>query len=488
MQRHLPAPIAPPKGLAGVLEGYIYEPGAILDTSKFPPSMVLLNVYDVSDSDLFTRINRVTTANNNILVGGVFHAGVEIYNKEWCYGVTEYGRSGVAAVHPRTHPQHTYRCTVPLGATKITDEDAEVLLERLSQEWPGHEYDLIHHNCISFCNALLRELLPGGRVPGWVDRAMRTAGFIDHTSRRVREETHQAAEVVRTISADIEQKARTLTASEALDMAQRNSEKLVEKAGEGVNVLRSSLWEWGEGLQRGIEEQTQDLPPEIGQKAELVRRKTQEIGDELGEKAQAFGASLWQWGQDLQTKSVWGLADEASSNLQSSVASLVENTPMSGYSMPSAPRPKLETKGLLDDEDDDLLLAPMRDDSNMGLIRTAEEQSLQQGLLAEVDDDDCVDLIGISAALQDHSSNSAVVEAPLEWSSPPIIPSAIAPEPVDAVPVAAGTEPIWDLLSPESHVVYGHIDVETEVSVPLFDNAGPAKSKDPFDNVDLLGY
>merc|ERR1719482_1989568 len=99
-----------------------------------------------------------------------------------------------------------------------------------------------------------------------------------------------------------------------------------------MNVLGSNLLEWGEGLRSSAERGLDDQ--EIQQKAELVRRKTQESLDEIGEKAQAFGASLWQWGQGLQGKSVWDVANETSANLQASVNSLVEGP---STSMPSAP-------------------------------------------------------------------------------------------------------------------------------------------------------
>eukprot|EP00971_Amphidinium_carterae_P104966 2078564-Amphidinium_carterae.1 len=118
-----PRPIAPPRGLTGILDGEVYEANAPLDVSKMPKSMVLVNVYDVGDSELLQSINKVTTASNNILVGGVFHAGVEVFGAEWSYGFCEGYRTGVCAVHPRMHSQHNYRTTVPMGETSLTEEE-----------------------------------------------------------------------------------------------------------------------------------------------------------------------------------------------------------------------------------------------------------------------------------------------------------------------------------------------------------------------------
>mmetsp|Transcript_14451 Transcript_14451/g.23061 ORF Transcript_14451/g.23061 Transcript_14451/m.23061 type:complete len:460 (-) Transcript_14451:30-1409(-) len=428
-----PCPRAPPKGLAGIWEGYEQEPNSILDTSAFSERMVLLNVYDVSDG-AFERINKITTANNNILVGGVFHAGVEVYGKEWCYGVTEYGRSGVCAIYPRSHPQHTYRCTVPIGETPLKEEEVVEICRQLSQEWLGHEYDLIHRNCCSFCNVMLKDIVPGGRNPGWVDRAARAGATIDILSKKVVEEMPvQASETIKSLKRE---SLKTLDAAreesaKALEAARVESEKLAEKASQHMNILGerlsssslgTSLWEWGEGLrataQRGLEEQ--EIPPEISEHAQALRRKSQAFGDEVGEKAQALSSSLWQWGQNLQASSVWGLAEEATTNLQASVSSLVDGKTASSSSFPA---PQISTKGLLE-EDDDLLLDSggysAEDPDSLGLIKSAEEKHLKQGLLEEEDEDEdnLLDVRDAATAKKEIAGSLPIVEAPLEWSSP----------------------------------------------------------------------
>lgn len=480
-ERYKPPAIAPPKGLTGLIEGYQYEPGSVMDTSSFPSGMVLLHVYDVSDGDLFTKINNVTTAGNNVLVAGVFHAGVEIYGKEWCYGVTEPGRSGVAYGEPRTHPQHTYRCTVPLRPTELSEQRVTEVLSRLAGEWPGSDYDLIHHNCISFCNALLRELIPDGRVPGWVDRGMRAAGFIDKTSKKVSQDAEYAKQVMRSMSTDLEQKVRGLGESsvdENLEVARKQSEELAAKASDHFNWLAASA-------QKSWESQSQELPPEVGEKAELVRRKTQE-----------FGASLWSWGQDLHSQLSTG---EATSNLQASLASLAEKTGFEAPGAQMAPVTGVSTKCHLD-EDDDLLIGNHEHgerDGGMGLIRSAEASSMKRGLLdddEEDEEDKGTDLIGLAAALKESNSSGYATGASATASAA----SAVAPTPQkeEAKP-AASTGDIWDMLGPadehKSHTKYGTVDANPE---PWFDKdpshaARPKavveqKPVDPLDGLDLL--
>lgn len=134
---------------------------------------------------------------------------------------------------------------------------------------------------------------------------------IGSTAEKVLEEAHQSVQQVLGPSG-----------VEALDNVQKSSAELAEQASEQINVLGNNIWEWGEGLrtsaQRGLEEQAQDLPSDIGETFEQMRRNTQEIGDGFGAKAEAVSASWWQTIDIFQAK-----AAEASSNFQASVDSLV---------------------------------------------------------------------------------------------------------------------------------------------------------------------
>lgn len=162
------------KGLAG---SNTSEP---LDTSQYPDNTVFVNIYDLGNDDLGKMINKVSTLNDAVMVGGVFHAGIEIYGYEWSFGRIEVG-SGVWRTLPRMEMGHQYRATMPLGSTKLSSMQVWEVLQRMGNEWPGLSYDLLRRNCLSFCNAFCEEL--GVRqIPGWVDRAPRAASAVLDTT------------------------------------------------------------------------------------------------------------------------------------------------------------------------------------------------------------------------------------------------------------------------------------------------------------------
>jgi len=168
------------KGLAGFFDTTA-SANESLCTSELPVNIVLVNIYDLGSDDLGKTINQITTMNDSLMVGGVFHAGIEVYGYEWSFARIEDECSGVWRTMPRMEMGHKYRGTMPLGSTKLSQAQVWTLMHRLGKEWPSAEYDLLRRNCLSFCNALCEEL--GVRsIPGWVDRAPRAASAVLNTT------------------------------------------------------------------------------------------------------------------------------------------------------------------------------------------------------------------------------------------------------------------------------------------------------------------
>jgi len=130
---------------------------------------VKLNIYDLSEdwllaNDLFQEVAEL---------GGAFHAGVEIYGREWTFS-----SEGVSCSWPRENDVHVYRQTIEIGATKYDPAEIAVILEdEMSRKWDGDSYDLLGKNCCSFSRSFCKRLT-GGNIPDWVDRLPRVLNAV----------------------------------------------------------------------------------------------------------------------------------------------------------------------------------------------------------------------------------------------------------------------------------------------------------------------
>lgn len=343
------------KGITGLLENV----GGRRVEEQVQHNTVLLNVYDVSDSDVIQRVNRIFTADDNVLAGGVFHAGVEVYGKEWCYGATVPGRSGVGAVKPRLHPQHRYRATVHMGNTEKSPEEVNRILVCMASEWPGSEYDLIHHNCLTFCNVLLGEL-GLRRIPGWVDRAARAASQVDNVVKAVRsisadEVSSQAEETLQTLRRD---------SLAALEAAKGGTQKFLERA----------------------QEQAQQPLSEVSE----IGAKATELAGRAQEQLQSVGASLWQWGQNLQeTVGISEAASDIGKKAEDNWQSFSDSLRTWGETVTKDLKQTLEgTKGKPGNPAGGGYhsASPGDERGTAGLIKAQEASLLKQGLLDEDED------------------------------------------------------------------------------------------------------
>jgi len=131
------------------------------------PNAVFLNVFDLASA---LSIPNAVLCNTVISTVGAFHAAVEVYREEWSFYRTPNPSScGVCkSMRPRHHPVHVYRQSINLGQTTLKDWEVRYLIRGvLASKWPGSRYDLLHQNCIHFCDELLLSL--GVKpVPNWV--------------------------------------------------------------------------------------------------------------------------------------------------------------------------------------------------------------------------------------------------------------------------------------------------------------------------------
>ncbi|EEA06476.1 uncharacterized protein CMU_009680 [Cryptosporidium muris RN66] len=141
-----------------------YQLSKVLDESnenEISNNTVILNVYDLdSISGSFNRLTRIFEL-------GAFHAGVEVYGIEYCYGLTTDGSSGLTVNMPRQHPTHIYRESITMGRTKYTRNEVKLLITRLKYKWPGSEYNIFRRNCLNFADEFC-QILEVGTIPNYV--------------------------------------------------------------------------------------------------------------------------------------------------------------------------------------------------------------------------------------------------------------------------------------------------------------------------------
>mmetsp|Transcript_49726 Transcript_49726/g.144274 ORF Transcript_49726/g.144274 Transcript_49726/m.144274 type:complete len:244 (-) Transcript_49726:72-803(-) len=144
------------------------------------PTPVTLQIYDAGGTEMVKNVNTLLRA-----VGtGAFHTGVEVYGKEWSFGFTNDGSSGIFSCPPRCCKTHAYRESVAMGETDFSQLDVEALLLELAGHWRGGHYDVLRRNCTHFSEEFLRKL-GLGPVPTWVGNIALAGRTVDLGIQRV---------------------------------------------------------------------------------------------------------------------------------------------------------------------------------------------------------------------------------------------------------------------------------------------------------------
>ncbi|XP_060663019.1 deubiquitinase DESI2 [Drosophila nasuta] len=143
----------------------------LLPLSEYNREPVILNVYDLFN------VNEFGAARIGL---GIFHTGIQVYDKEYTYGGHSYSNSGIFEIMPRTAEielgEHFhYRESIQLGYTQFTRDEVMRIVEQLGCQFTGNSYHLTSNNCNHFSDAMSR-ILCGQQIPKWINRL---AYFID---------------------------------------------------------------------------------------------------------------------------------------------------------------------------------------------------------------------------------------------------------------------------------------------------------------------
>lgn len=124
---------------------------------------VLVRVYDLGQT-FWTRLHNQMTKSY-----GAFHTGVEVYGREWCFGMTfDDFSTGITSNAPAQNPDHTFRETLSMGYTSLSPREVAQLLDGMKHEWKGKNYNVLSKNCHHFSDAFSAEL-GVAKLPAWIN-------------------------------------------------------------------------------------------------------------------------------------------------------------------------------------------------------------------------------------------------------------------------------------------------------------------------------
>mmetsp|Transcript_14032 Transcript_14032/g.30470 ORF Transcript_14032/g.30470 Transcript_14032/m.30470 type:complete len:313 (+) Transcript_14032:104-1042(+) len=140
---------------------------------------VFLNVYDLGTKPRTQVLNQIL----RMMGSGAFHTGVQVYGREWSYrGAMRHG-TGVFCCAPQGCDSHTFRESVFMGDTFLSERQVVIIIHQLEAQWLANQYSLLRQNCCHFCDALCNQL-GVGEIPQKVKNLAQTgAAFEEKVTR-----------------------------------------------------------------------------------------------------------------------------------------------------------------------------------------------------------------------------------------------------------------------------------------------------------------
>ncbi|KAJ8604588.1 hypothetical protein CTAYLR_007637 [Chrysophaeum taylorii] len=133
--------------------------------TKYPPGLVILNVYDVVDHPFHYEVAKMLTL-------GIHHTGVQVGNREFSFTL-----EGIVITEPRPPMVRCKLTSSEVQTRSASPETVQRALAKLQFEFTPLTYDPLHRNCNHFSAALI-SMVAGTSLPGWVNRAPTMAGML----------------------------------------------------------------------------------------------------------------------------------------------------------------------------------------------------------------------------------------------------------------------------------------------------------------------
>jgi len=136
---------------------------AARDPDRVYRERVLVRVYHLNKTVITRALNR------NLKSYGAYHTGVEVYGREWSFGMTfDDWSTGITWNPPGENPDHTYCETLSMGYTTLSPTQVWQLIEEMKTEWRGCTYHLLSRNCHHFSDSFSQKL-GVNRIPTWLN-------------------------------------------------------------------------------------------------------------------------------------------------------------------------------------------------------------------------------------------------------------------------------------------------------------------------------
>ncbi|KAH0576619.1 PPPDE putative peptidase domain-containing protein [Spironucleus salmonicida] len=99
---------------------------------------------------------------------GAYHTGIQIQNTEIAYGGHQKNCSGIYFIQPKSNKQFYYQKQIILGQCSLSIVEIITILDNISINWMGKQYNIFAKNCNDFSNQLSLILLQRP-IPKWVN-------------------------------------------------------------------------------------------------------------------------------------------------------------------------------------------------------------------------------------------------------------------------------------------------------------------------------
>jgi hypothetical protein len=78
-------------------------------------------------------------------LSGIFHSGVEVRGREYCFGGHDMpNMTGVFVIEPKIGiPELLFKRSIDMGTTNLTDKEIEDALLQISEDFAGNSYNLL---------------------------------------------------------------------------------------------------------------------------------------------------------------------------------------------------------------------------------------------------------------------------------------------------------------------------------------------------------